>query len=263
MLRSVGVPARMAVGFAQGAFDSETNVYVVRSFDAHAWPEVYFPGTGWIEFEPTGNQDPLERPNRPEDNSSENGQNANGSSNLPGRLTEDSQFANREQINEGITPQASVVNTFNPLPYYLAAILFLVGVLWYANTRYAVINRVPVHLKAVYERNGGRSPTWLTNWARWATLTPIERSFETVNRCLRLLGEPPTFYATPVERAKSLMKKLPVATSDIETLLEQHQASLFTPAPGNVGLARRASLNIWFHTLQSKIQKFLYGPPIE
>jgi transglutaminase-like putative cysteine protease len=262
MLRSVGIPARMAVGFAQGTFDSETNVYIVRSLDAHAWPEVYFPGIGWIEFEPTGNQDPLERPDRPKNNSSDNGQNANGLSNLPGRLTEDSQFANREQIDEGITPQASPINTFNPLPYYLATVL-LVGIFWYVNTRYAVIDYVPVHLKAAYERNGGHAPAWLTNWARWATLTPIERSFETVNRSLRLLGEPPTFYATPVERAKTLIKKLPVATNDIETLLEQHQASLFTPAPGHVGLARRASLKIWFYTLQNKIQKILYGPPIE
>ena len=67
MLRSVGVPARMAVGFAEGGFDNEANVYIVRSLDSHAWPEVYFPEIGWIEFEPTGNQDPLLRPDRPED----------------------------------------------------------------------------------------------------------------------------------------------------------------------------------------------------
>ena len=45
LLRSVGIPARMVVGFAQGEFE-QPNLYVVRERDAHAWPEVYFPGLG-------------------------------------------------------------------------------------------------------------------------------------------------------------------------------------------------------------------------
>ena len=61
MLRSVGVPARLAVGFAQGEPNLQRTFYTVRERDAHAWPEVYFPGYGWIEFEPTGNQAPIER----------------------------------------------------------------------------------------------------------------------------------------------------------------------------------------------------------
>ena len=61
LLRSAGIPARMVVGFAQGEFDPP-NHYVVRQRDSHAWPEVYFPGIGWVEFEPTSNQAPLELP---------------------------------------------------------------------------------------------------------------------------------------------------------------------------------------------------------
>ena len=266
MLRSVGVPARMAVGFAEGAFDSEANVYIVRSFNAHAWPEVYFPGIGWIEFEPTGNQNPLLRPNRPED--SQTPESAGQAGGLRNPLGQDSlqDFNNRglqEFAGPGVLP-TTVTEQFipNTIIYAIIAITLLV-VFWLMNCRYAFVERIPVRLQIAYERNGGRSPAWLANWARWATLTPIERSFETVNRSLRLLGETPAFFATPVERAKSLVKKLPVAASDIETLLEQHQASLFTPDPGHVGIARRASLNIWFHTIQSIIRKFLYGRPIE
>jgi transglutaminase-like putative cysteine protease len=263
MLRSVGVPARMAVGFAEGAFDEEANVYIVRSLNAHAWPEVYFPGIGWTEFEPTGNQNPLERPNRPEDATTEDGQ-AAGPLNVPGLLNDDFIFGGREQpLEEGITPTADQPVTVNPLLYYLAAITLLMGILWILNNRYAVIDRVPVYIQTAYVRNGGSPPAWLANWARWAMLTPIERSFETINRSLRLLGEPPAFYATPAERAKSLLKKLPVAANSIETLLSQHQASLFTPDPGHPGLARRASLNIWYLTLQSIVQRFLYGRPVE
>ncbi len=53
MLRSLGIPARLVVGFAPGIWEPDRGVWVVRSRDYHAWPEVYFPGYGWIEFEPT------------------------------------------------------------------------------------------------------------------------------------------------------------------------------------------------------------------
>ena len=56
MLRSLGIPARLAAGFARGEYDPELNVFRVVSADAHSWVEVYFPHYGWIEFEPTSAQ---------------------------------------------------------------------------------------------------------------------------------------------------------------------------------------------------------------
>jgi transglutaminase-like putative cysteine protease len=53
MLRSVGVPARVASGFVTGSRDAVNDWYVVREKDAHAWAEVYFPGVGWQGFDPT------------------------------------------------------------------------------------------------------------------------------------------------------------------------------------------------------------------
>jgi TgpA N-terminal domain/Transglutaminase-like superfamily len=52
MLRMIGIPARLAVGFTQG---KETSVdhYTVKSSDEHAWPEVFFRGYGWLAFSPT------------------------------------------------------------------------------------------------------------------------------------------------------------------------------------------------------------------
>lgn len=61
MLRSLGIPARMAAGFSQGTWDAARNAYVVTERDAHVWVEVYFPDYGWIEFEPTSSEMPLER----------------------------------------------------------------------------------------------------------------------------------------------------------------------------------------------------------
>ena len=54
MLRASNVPARIAYGFLSGERDEATNVEVVKGSLAHWWAEVYFPGTGWVEFDPTG-----------------------------------------------------------------------------------------------------------------------------------------------------------------------------------------------------------------
>jgi transglutaminase-like putative cysteine protease len=51
MLRAVGVPARFVVGYTSG--ERADGKYVVRGFDSHAWVQAYFPGVGWVDFDPT------------------------------------------------------------------------------------------------------------------------------------------------------------------------------------------------------------------
>ena len=51
MLRMLGIPARVAVGFTSGTLDDGT--WVVTDHDAHAWVEVWFAGIGWVPFDPT------------------------------------------------------------------------------------------------------------------------------------------------------------------------------------------------------------------
>jgi transglutaminase-like putative cysteine protease len=53
LLRMGGVPARVASGFSPGTYDTGRRQYVVRDLDAHSWVEVYFPGYGWVTFDPT------------------------------------------------------------------------------------------------------------------------------------------------------------------------------------------------------------------
>lgn len=52
MARTLGIPARVAVGFAPGTPQADGSVSVTLK-DAHAWPELYFEGVGWTRFEPT------------------------------------------------------------------------------------------------------------------------------------------------------------------------------------------------------------------
>ena len=53
MLRLLGVPSRVAVGFSSGDYKSDAKEWVVRDTNAHAWVEVWFPQFGWIPFDPT------------------------------------------------------------------------------------------------------------------------------------------------------------------------------------------------------------------
>ncbi len=62
MLRSLGIPARLAGGYARGDFNASQGNYEVYGEDSHSWPEVFFPGIGWVEFEPTVSQPVLVRP---------------------------------------------------------------------------------------------------------------------------------------------------------------------------------------------------------
>lgn len=52
MLRSEGIPARMATGYSTGQSVGDDE-YVVRGLNSHAWVEVYFPDEGWVTFDPT------------------------------------------------------------------------------------------------------------------------------------------------------------------------------------------------------------------
>ena len=53
MLRTLRIPSRVVNGFRTGEFNDLTAQYVVRASNAHSWVEVYFPGYGWISFDPT------------------------------------------------------------------------------------------------------------------------------------------------------------------------------------------------------------------
>ena len=53
MLRYLGIPARVAVGFTSGDYDEDNRRWTVTDHDAHAWVEVWFQGWGWLPFDPT------------------------------------------------------------------------------------------------------------------------------------------------------------------------------------------------------------------
>lgn len=108
MLRSTGIPARVAVGFAPGrltlpadpAVGRTTNTYTVSSSDAHAWVEVLFPGQGWVKFDPTPRTDGNVMPPSDQD------------------VEPDQTLADREATQDGDTPAEEETQSPNEVPTF-------------------------------------------------------------------------------------------------------------------------------------------------
>jgi protein-glutamine gamma-glutamyltransferase len=61
MLRSLHIPSRVVNGFRGGEYNDLSGQYVIRASDAHSWVEAYFPGYGWVGFDPTPAAPPLQQ----------------------------------------------------------------------------------------------------------------------------------------------------------------------------------------------------------
>ena len=83
----------------------------------------------------------------------------------------------------------------------------------------------------------------------------IQRSFHAVNYSLYALGKPQPVHATPLQRAAVLQQLLPAAREQIDILLQEHQASIYTAEPGSASRAREAAWQLLGRTLWARIAK--------
>jgi len=254
LLRSAGIPARLAVGYAQGERQAGSNVYLVNQRDAHAWPEVYFPDIGWVEFEPTVSQSPLRRPS---------GEARPTSPSIPGREPE---MDYRDRLEEllDLEDEASPADaTQDSRPTWLFGIVILgliLAFLWFRLRRRRSVS-IPVLLEAGLERFNLRPPAILRRWIFHANLSPMERGYLELNRALARLGAPPASSDTPAERVAALAGLLPAAAAPAQTLLNEYQLAFYSPRFGNLYVARQAARAIrglsWRSALKMKMRRAL------
>ncbi len=263
MLRSLGIPARLAVGYAEGEFQPPDK-RLVRLDDTHAWPEVYFPGIGWVEFEPTVSQDPLERPSGivlP-------GTNPASLTPQPGVSVPPPRRG--ETSSPGASGPVSGVFSNSLLRLFLifAALLVVVITAWLAlfltpdtaisrQVQRVFLQPVPSFIIAAMERITQDHPRWLDRWAERTSRSPVERSFRVVYDALRWLGSGARPAQTPAEAAGALSARLPQAAEDIRILLGEYQATLYGPTPGDGAAARRVAASIRRKTIRAAIRERL------
>jgi transglutaminase-like putative cysteine protease len=234
MLRSLGVPSRLAAGYASGEYDAETGEYVVSEADLHSWPEVYFPGYGWVEFEPTVSQPPLERAAGasgaagsggalPEEDAGADGSAAEGLPFDP--------FGRLEDVEDIQIPEAPVPPT--PwLAYLLIGFVLVAGVVYVTPARRAVAQAVVAGAKRV----GRSAPSVVEEWA-------AEPASEAAGVFRRLapwpgrLGVPLDRDATPTERAQAAGEVIPELDPAFQRIADAYSAERYggiAPVQGEV-----------------------------
>ena len=245
LLRSVGVPARMVVGFAQGESEPP-DMYTVLEKDAHAWPEVYFPGVGWVEFEPTSGQPVLTR--------------LQGELAPAGQATSlpaDNGAGNADQTaiapdgNESGSGSGAPPNSLVRLMLFFGLLVLLMAGLIFAYTKglldkpYRSIQKTiqtpfPILLTATCTSLTIPPPDWLKRWSYFAGLKPIERSFGMVYQSLLWLGAKPSPSQTPAEAAAALVNLLPEVAEETRSLLREYQYALYSQRHIDLNIARHA-----------------------
>ncbi len=248
MLRSLGIPARLAAGYAQGdLLEGSTDTFVVRQSASHAWPEVYFPRIGWVEFEPTVSQPVLVRPlgERLDIN------NLNQSRD---RLEEDRGEGFDPTQQGGLEEEAGTVDlndTTSSYTYTIIAIglvfaLIVLAIPLIRSKQFQKrVNSFPVFLENGIRRIGIQPPSFLRRWAHLARLSPLARAYMEINLALSRLGKHPEPKDTPSDRAESLIATLPSAQQSTNVLLSEYQLATYSSKESvNIQTARKAGNEI-------------------
>jgi transglutaminase-like putative cysteine protease len=241
LLRAVGVPARLAVGFAEGESEIVSDEFTVLRKHGHAWPEVFFPGVGWVEFEPTVTYPEIERPVTPADVN-----NPDGTANPE----EDQTQPDETEASRGRS-FATPFSGGTPLVWVWVTFVLIIGGsstgLWLWTRRNTPELSAPLApaLERFFNRFGWRVPEWLKARRRSAELQPVERLFTRVGWMLKLLGKPVDASQTPQEQARMLAGLLPQTREPIQILLDQYQRSIFGPYLVDLEQAQRAHWLLW------------------
>ena len=185
MLRAVGVPARMAAGYAPGEVDPVSGRRFVRDTDSHGWVQVYFPRYGWIDFEPTPQWPAYQR------------EGLGGTDSEPGPVDlgdPPETFTDAEDIFDAPEPIVSVEGlggggkSFN-------------------------IGRLAIQIVAAL---GGVASLWFVLYMFWnrglAAATPGERAYTKMSRLGVLAGVRRRGHQTPVEYGEALRSVIPAIT---------------------------------------------------
>lgn len=200
MLRSIGIPARVVAGYLPGSWDADRELYIVRESDSHSWPEVYFPGYGWIEFDPTA------------------------SAPLVQRATDESLLAAApapEAASEAEAPEAPVpaevpqADPFDELGIENMPLTEGEGPTSQSTTGF----EIPLWLLAGVGAVVGSALMVSSFWRRsFEDMRPAEATYAKMAQVAGWLGQGPRPHQTPYEFAESLARAVPRGAHAIHTI---------------------------------------------
>jgi len=268
MLRTLGIPARMAAGFAQGTWDAAQNSYIVQERDAHTWVEVFFPGYGWIEFEPTAAQAPL---NRTDDIPAGIAPSATPAVSPTPTATPTPSIT---PTPDPLTPQPqaglsqpTVTPTFTPTPTATPVIVPTqpppltprpagpLGFILQALGAALVVLLIIAVIVGV-----GVFTWWWWEWRGMGGLSPVTRAYARLERYLGLIGLHLGSEQTPEERRQRIVRALPKAEPPVTAITRMYTVERYGrggQTPHDTELQSGMADEAWVDTRTNILQRFL------
>ena len=241
MLRSIGIPARLGVGYAQGVAVERGKVFEIRTKDSHAWVEVYFPNIGWVIFEPTSAQPAVtfrheydvitevvnDSPGDLDENGNRNLQNNAGA----GDFSRFDAIEQRLSSQEDFLYDISVGESSNQRYYFLIIWVGIIGVMsfllfgrvrfygkWIPIQRFTVIQ---------IEKRARGVPRWLTEWSEHRERSFMQKNIFQIDWCIRLCMRQDAPQMTIMEKSTRLQQLIPAVSQEIHTVLNAFQDEVY------------------------------------
>ncbi len=210
MLRSIGIPSRMVVGFSQGERLADGYVYEVREKDSHSWVEVFFPEQGWIIFEPTPSQPSIayiqgpvpeiiiERPERYSMDDQEGGQN----------FEREKYFEISEEFfgKEGPIQNTKWKDFLWITPFFILLLLLVSGFQFVVVREKSIL--LPINIQRKLLEREKKIPEWIRKWADYERLPILEKNYQVIKFITIIFGFSRDLIQTPKEFLLDLFSKI-------------------------------------------------------
>lgn len=262
LLRSLGIPARLAVGFSEGEVSEDGLIHTVKEKHRHAWPEVFFPEIGWVIFEPT--------PSQPETNffQSASQQIKTGEGISPeAPLDPEVDWNQGEVLSEDnlIAPESDAITAgqiqgvYDIFPVFLLIIAILTitpSVVFLRSSRKnktLVIKRI----QDVYRKLGIKVPGNIENAMLHYRTPEIEFVYNDTVRMGTLLFRIKPGNKTPKELLGEIISKCPFAKTEAEKILLEYQKTVFGEKIPDDELARKLGEKIQLSMIKYKFSFWL------
>ena len=265
MLRSLGIPARLAVGFTQGDYNFQTATYTVRLKNSHAWPEVYFMDYGWVIYEPTASERDLFFSSRRTTFEEDSTRMMNDEIMMFGSVEEPDIIADDPPLDADDEP---IVNGELDAPSFLSVslrtwlvitavtLVFLTAIILLL--RYVIrknnLESLPMLIAWVLEKLGITVPGWIRRWHYRTRMTVTEKAYRQLIRAIRILGQPVNTSATPIEQAQNLVNLMPKARNHAIDLIREYQFERFSHHRSNDIRARLAAKQLTRMAIKNRLE---------
>jgi transglutaminase-like putative cysteine protease len=270
MLRSLGIPARFVVGYAEGEYDRQTRTYTVRKEDSHAWPEVYFMDYGWVPFEPTGSQPALILPAGFDptaiDNDLADRDTPIMEDDFEDPLAELDEILNGEQdaFEEmvDLVPRRfeGILVVWVMLILFLLVLLLGITILIRPALFKINIDPLPVLVERLLMKNGKTVPVWLQRWSHLASMSHAEKAYRHLCRSIKIMGQALNPAQTPSERAQTLTRLIPQAYQPALEIVHEYHVDQFSTHMINEELAKAAGRRVLVLALETRLRRlFEFG----